>query len=74
MEVIDGSGDLMRYLLSSLLGDFEVLGLEVVEEVATFEILHDNVDVVGVLKNIVESDDVWMLANLQHFDLSFEQL
>ena len=73
MEVIDGGCNLMGYLPGSLFGDFEVLGLEIVEEVTTFEVLHDDVNVVRILKHIVESDDVWMLAHFQHFNLSFEQ-
>lgn len=60
--------------LCSLLGNFEVFGFEVREEVTTLKILHDDVDIVGVLKDIVESNDVRMLADFEHFDFSFEQL
>jgi hypothetical protein len=63
MKVIDGGGELMSDLLGSLLGDFEVLGLEVVEKVASLEVLHDNVNVVRVLEYVVESNDVWVLAH-----------
>ena len=62
-----------EFLPGSLFSDFEVLGLEVVEEITSLEVLHDDVNVVRILKNIVESDDVWMLAHFQYFNFSFEQ-
>jgi len=74
MKVKDGSGYLMRDLSGSLLSDFEVLALEVGEEVSSLEVLHDDVYVVRILKDIVESDDVGMLAHFQYFYLSFKQL
>ena len=74
MKVIDSGGNLVCYLFGSLFSDFEVLGLEVVKEIASLEILHDYVNVVGILEHVVESDDIGMLADFQYFDLSFEEL
>jgi len=71
VQIEDGRGDLMSNCFSSLLRNFEVLGLKIVEEIATFQVLHYYVDVIRVLKNIIKSDYIWMLAYFQDFYFSF---
>lgn len=71
VQIEDGRGDLMSNGFSSLLGNLEVLRLEIVEEIATFQVLHYYVNVIRVLKNIVKSDDIRMLAYFQDFYFSF---
>jgi hypothetical protein len=55
----------------SLFRNFEVLGLEIVEEIATLQVLHYYIDVIRVFKNIIKSDNIWMLAYLQDLNFSF---
>ena len=74
VEVVNRSGQLMSDDASSILTDSEVLGVQVGEEVTAAEHFHDDVDVVLVLEYIVELDDVGVLADFQHFNLSFQQL
>ena len=74
VQVVEGSGNLMRELLSSILAYNELPLLQVAEQVATVKLLHDNVDVFLVLKNIKEANDVRMLTHLENFDFSSLQL
>ena len=74
VQVVEGSGNLMRELLSSILAYDELPLLQVAEQVATVKLLHDNVDVFLVLKNIKEANDVRMLTHLENFDFSSLQL
>ena len=62
----------MRYDSSSVLLDCEVLLVEVREEIAPSQHFHYDVDIILVLKYIEELDDVRMLADLKHFDFSFQ--
>jgi len=64
----------MSNLFGSILRDLEVLSLKVREEISSLEILHDDVDVVRVLKHIIESNDIRMLADLEYLNFSLEKL
>jgi hypothetical protein len=64
----------MRYLFSSFFWYGKVPFTQVGEEITALENFHDNVNVVLVLKHIVEPYDIWMLADFQHFDFSLQQL
>lgn len=63
----------MGYLLRTLLGDLEVLGLKVVEEISSLKVLHDDVDVVRVFEDIMKPNDIWMLAHFQNFNFPLKQ-
>jgi len=71
VQIEDSRGDLMSNCFSSLFRNLEVLGLKIVEEIATFQVLHYYVDVIRVLKYIVKSYNIGMLAYFQHFYFSF---
>ncbi len=45
---------------------------DVVEQLATFHHLHDDVNAVGALEGVLQADDVWVIQRLQHFDLHKE--
>lgn len=74
MEEINCGSNLMRYLFSSLFCYGKVPFTQVGEEIPTLEDFHDDVDIVLVFKHIVEPDDVWMLANFEHFYFPLQQL
>jgi hypothetical protein len=74
MQVVNSSCDLMSNLFGSILRDLEVLSLKVREEISSLEIFHDDVDVVRVLKHIIESNDIRMLADLEYLNFSLEKL
>ena len=71
MEVVNGCGYLMCYCAGSIFGYLEVLGFEIVEEIAALEILHDDIDEVRILKHVIKPDYIWVLADFEHFNFSF---
>ena len=74
MKVIDGSSHLMRNDTGSSLSDDEVLGVQVRKEVASAKHFHHNVNIVLVLKHVIELDDVRVLTYFQNLNFSFQQL
>ena len=58
---------------SSWLSDDEVFVVQIWEEVASSEHLHNDIDVVLILKNIMEFDYVRMLTNFKNLNLSFKK-
>ena len=70
MQIIDRCCYLVGQFLRSLLRDDEVSSLEVGKEVTTAQMLHYNIDVFVVFKNIQQSDDERMLAHLEDLNLS----
>jgi len=71
MQVENGGCNLMSDCLCTLLGDLEVLRLEIVEEVPTLQVFHDDINVVRVLKHIKEPYNVRMLAHLEDLNFTF---
>ena len=74
VQVVEGSSNLMGKLLSTFLTNRELSLLQVAEQVTTVKLLHDDVDVVLVLKNIEEANNVWMLTHFENFNFSPLQL
>ena len=64
----------MGKLLGTFLTNSELSLLQVAEQVTTVKLLHDDVDVVLVLKNIEEANNVWMLTHFENFNFSSLQL
>ena len=46
--------------------------LDVVVQVSSIAVFHDEVEVVGGFLHVVESDDVSVLAAFKHFNLAFQ--
>ena len=74
VQVVEGCRNLMRELLRTILSYRELPLLQVAEQVATVKLLHDDVDVVLILKDIEEANNVWMLTHLENFYFSSLQL
>lgn len=68
VQVVEGSGDLVGNDLGAVLRNGELALLQVGEEVASTQVLHHDVDVVLVLKDVKEPDDVGVLAHLKDFN------
>lgn len=68
VEGLEGVEDLEEELDGFLLGERLVL-LEVLGEVALVAVLQDEVEVVGGLLDVVELDDISVIAGLEHLDL-----
>ena len=64
----------MSYFPSDIFTYSELPLFQITEEVSTFEYFHNNVDVVLVLKYVIQPNDVVVLAYLKHFNFSLEQL
>lgn len=64
----------MRDVLCDVLSHSEFALFKERKQIATFKIFHDNVEVVLIFKNVIQLDDVGVLANLEHLHLSLEQL
>lgn len=64
----------MRQLFGPVLGDDELAPLEVIKQIASSQVLHDNVDVVLVFKQVEEPDDVRVLTHFEDFNLTALQL
>lgn len=73
VEGFKGVEDLEEELDRLLLGECFVL-FEILGEVALVAVLQDEVEVVGSLLDVVELDDVPVIAGLEHFDLVLKQL
>lgn len=74
VEIVKCGGDLMRQHFGTIFRDRERSFLEVGEEISTIELLHNDVDVVLVLKDIKETDDMRVLTHLENLDLTTLQL
>ena len=74
VEVVEGGSDLVRELLGALLSHSERALFQVGEEITSVELLHNDIDVVLVLKKIKKTDDMRVLAHLEDFDLTTLQL
>lgn len=61
---------LVRKLLDPALSQLELACLDVVKQVATLHVLQHNVVVFTILKQVNETDNIWVLAHLEHLDLS----
>lgn len=48
--------------------------MQIAEEISSPQQLHDNLNVILTLEDIVESNDAWVLAYFQNFDLTFKEL
>ena len=74
MQVEQSCADLMRKLLRALLTHRELALLKVSEQVSTVQLLHDDVNIVLVLKDVEQADDVGVLAHLENLYLSTLEL
>ena len=74
LEIEHCGGDLMADLLDFAFFKFIVFGLVIMEQRASVQVFHHNVDVLRVLKDIKESDDMGMLTYLQDLNFSFVKL
>jgi len=70
VKIEDSSGNLMSNSFSSLLRNFEVPRLEIVEEITTLQVLHHDINVIRIFKNIIKPYNIWVLAYLQHLNFS----
>ena len=70
VQVVEGCRNLMRELLRPVLSHRKLPLFQVAEQVATVKLLHDDVDVVLILKDIEEANNVWMLTHLENFYFS----
>jgi hypothetical protein len=68
VEGLEGVEDLEEELDGLFLRERLVL-LEVLGEIAFVAVLEDQIEVVGGLLDVVELDDVSVIAGLEHFDL-----
>jgi hypothetical protein len=68
VEGLEGVEDLEEELDGLFLRERLVL-LEVLGEIAFVAVLEDQIEVVGGLLDVVELDDVSVIAGLKHFDL-----
>lgn len=64
MEVPDGAGDFRRVELGPDLRE-GLLPLQMKEELTTVDVVQDEVELVGRLEGVVETDQEWMLEVLQ---------
>ena len=64
----------MKEKLDGLFFGESFLFLEIGHEISLIAVLEDGVEVVGSFFNVVELDDVAVVACLQHFDFVFEEL
>ena len=74
LQVEQRSGDLMGQLLHFLFCELIILGFIIMEKGASVQVLHDYVDVLMVLKDVEQSDNVGVLADLEDLNLSLVQL
>ena len=73
MQEVNCRAYLMRNLFGASLGDCKISIIKIREEVAALKQFNDDVNIVLVLKYVIEPDDAWVLADLEHFDLSLQQ-
>jgi len=66
VQIFDGNSNLVGNLFNSLLGEFEVTNLDVIEQIFTLHVLEDNVIIVGVFKKINQTDNVGVLTHFKH--------
>lgn len=69
VEVINGLADLVKDLPNSSLTDLELPFLEVIEKIPTCEVLHNNIDLISILKSLQHLTDKRMLTHLENIDL-----
>lgn len=58
----------------SVLSDLELSLLKIRKKITSLHVLNHNIDVLCILKYIEQSDNVWVLAHLKHFNFSLLQL
>ena len=74
VKIVYCGRNLMCNASRQILTDNKLALVEEREKVATVQHLHHDVNRVLVLKDIIELDYVWMLADFEHLDFSLEQL
>ena len=70
VQVLNPERNLVSDVGSSALHEGEATRLQVLEQVLALHVVEDDVVRVAVLEQIDQSDDVVVLAHLQHLDLS----
>jgi len=65
---------LMGYRPSPLLCDFEILWLQVIEEIASLQVFHDDIYEVRILKHVVKTNNIGMLTHFKNLNFSFQKL
>lgn len=73
VEGFEGVEDLKEKLDGLLLGEGFVL-LEILGEVALVAVLENEVEIVGGLLDVIELDDVFVIAGLEDLDLVLQEL
>ena len=74
VQIVNCSGDLMGDASRKILTNDELSLVQESEEVTSIEDLHDDVNRVLILKNVVELDNVRVLAHFKNLDLTLQQL
>ena len=74
VEIVESSGNLMSDGLGSAFRNAEFSLFEISEEIASGEVLHNDINIVLVFEDIQESDDIGMLTHLQNFNFSSLEL
>ena len=70
VQILQGARDLVSNSLHVFFAQLEVTFLNVLEHVLPREILKHYIIVIAALEVVIESDDVSVLAHLEHNDLS----
>ena len=70
MKVVQSSCNLVGHLFSTRFRNSEFPLFKVGKEVTTVKLLHNDIDVVLIFKNIQESDNVWVLTHFKDLNLT----
>ena len=62
----------MRNDTSSSFSDYEVFAMQVWKEVASAKHFHHDVNIVLILKHVIELDNIGVLAYFQHLNFSLQ--
>ena len=70
MKVVQSSCNLVGHLFSTRFRNSEFPLFKVGKEVTTVKLLHNDIDVVLIFKNVQESDNVWVLTHFKDLNLT----
>lgn len=70
VQVIKSCSDLMGDLFNLVFLQSELSAFKVCKEVSTTQILHHYVKVILILEDILQLNDIWVLANLEDLNLT----
>ena len=69
MEVVEGCRDLMSDSLSAVFSHCEFPLLKVGEKITSRQVLHHDINMVLILKDVKKSNYIGMLAHFENFNL-----